>query len=647
MRGFLAVFERELTERRVLAVAALGFGLVAAALPLVPGFRVGGFSPAEVRGSIALGFCLLLSTLTALFLGGSVLASDLLERRMGFYFARPLSGWALWSGKIVAALVLAFGAGLLALLPAALLGSSFEAVGFFGMGGGLTTGFEAFVLWVLGLLLVFFAANALGLMVRSRSPWVALDMVALVLVVNMIWQARNRLLMAGVGVGAKNWWAGSINIFAWMGNTLVLVLLGSLMVAGAVQVVLGRTDVRRAHRALSATLWGTLIVLGIAFQALTLWWVRASPSDLMGVTQIASIPEGSSWIAFGGPAAHRPGYSPAFFYDVASGRSVPANLGPLAGWWSLPIRISADGRRAVWPVFQGIPSKSPLALQQLDLKRPGAEPEPARASLVGLLEGFALSPDGRRIAIATRNRLRVEDLDAGRLLASVPYGGEVWFSRLTFAGPDRVRLYRLLDGDGGLASKEETGFDILELDLKTGRFEQTGSIPDMHGLTGWSLSRDGERTILRTHRQLQLRDARTGELLAGLGNGASAYFLNDGRICLVSPAGELRILARDGVQELQRFRFQGARSVVPVDQPASGSLRVVTSPSGKGASAWDLRMLDLRTGTVRSLGTRKLVPLNPPSGSGSRLALEDGQGVIWKEPLSLRWRVVLRDFGAV
>src|SRR6188768_3876078 len=103
MRGFLAVFEREILERRVLPVAALGFGLMAAVLPLVPGFRMGGFSPAEVRGSIALGLCLLLSTLTALFLGGSVLTSDLLERRMGFYFSRPLSGWALWSGKAAAA----------------------------------------------------------------------------------------------------------------------------------------------------------------------------------------------------------------------------------------------------------------------------------------------------------------------------------------------------------------------------------------------------------------------------------------------------------------------------------------------------------------------------------------------------------------
>jgi hypothetical protein len=647
MRGFLAVFEREVAERRLLAVAALAFGLIAVAVPLVPGLHKGGLTPSDVRGGVALGFALLLSTLTAVFLGGSVLVSDLLERRMGFYFARPLSGWALWLGKTAAALVLIFGAGLLVLLPALLLGSNFDAGGLGGFNGvgQLMSGAETFTVWAFGLLLVFFATNALILMVRSRSPWVALDVAALVLVVAMVWLARNRLLMAGVGIGSKNWWAGSLDVFTWLGNALVLATLGAFVAAGAGQVVRGRTDVRRAHRAVSSILWGTLIVVGIAFQALTLWWVRVSPSDLMGVTQIAAVPEGSSWIAFAGPAAHRPGYSPAFFYDVASGRSIPANMGPFSPWWGMPVRISADGRWAVWPVFQGISSQSPAVFHRLDLKSPGAEPQPTRISFLGLPEGFALSPDGRRIAIATRRRLTVEDLDTGRLLASAAYEGELWFSRLTFAGPDRVRLYQSRE-NWHPDDVRSTRFDIFELDLKTGKLERTGAISGVRGLTGWSLSRDGGRALLRNRRQLQLLDARTGELLADFGEGAFASFLDGGRIALVSP-GELRILARDGVQELRRFHFQGVRTVVPVDQPGRDSLRVVTSRSGEPKDSWDVRVLDLRTGAVRSLGTRKLVPLNPPKGAEARLSLEGGQGVIWKEPYSLRWRVMLRDSGAV
>lgn len=646
MRGFLAVFERELAERRVLAAAALAFGLFAVAVPLLPGLEKGGLTAAEVRGGVATGFALLLSTLTAVFLGGSILASDLLERRMGFYFARPLSGWVLWAGKIAAALVLTFGAGLLVLLPAALAGSRFDTGGIWGMGQSwIGNGSQMLALWVLGVLLLILGANALIVIVRSRSPWAVLDIAALALVAVMVWDARNRLLVAGVGTASKDWWDTPLNVFAWMGNALVLGTLGALAAAGALQVVRGRTDVRRAHRSLSGTLWGVLVVLGIAFEVLTLWWVRVSPADLTGVIQVVAPSAGSSsWIAFSGPAAHRPGYVPTFLYDVAAGRSVPARLGPLAAWWGMPLHISADGRRAVWPEFQG---SAPPVLQRLDLTRPGAEPEPTRISFLGFPEGIALSPDGRRVAIASRRRLTVEDLDTGRLLASAPYSGELWLSRLSFAGPDRVRLYHWPSErePWRVDSQRARSFDILELEINAGRLETVGHIEVLSGMTGWTPSPDGSRVILRNRHQFQLRDARTGGLLADFGAGtrAAASFLADGRIAMVSPAGELRILAPDGTRELRRFHVQGAKALIPVDQPAPGSLRVVSSRTGDPGSPWTLHLLDLQTGAVRSLGGRRLALLGAPDRTGSKLALEGAQGVVWKEPYSLRERVVLRD----
>ncbi|HEV2856229.1 MAG TPA: hypothetical protein VHC97_25795 [Thermoanaerobaculia bacterium] len=643
MKVFLAVFERELVERRMLAAAALAFGLFAVAVPLIPGFAKGGLTAAEVRGGVAIGFALLLSTLTAVFLGGSILASDLLERRMGFYFSRPLSGWMLWAGKIAAALVLTFGTGFLVLLPAALAGGRFDAGGIWGMGQGWTAdGSEALTLWGLGVLLLIFGTNALILIVRSRSPWAALDVAALVLVVLVVWDARNRLLVAGVGATpAREWWADPLNVFAWMGNILVLGSLAALLLAGAVQVVWGRTDVRRAHRSLSAVLWGVLIVLGIVFEILTLWWVRVSPRDLMGVTQVVAAPAGSSsWIAFEGPAAHRPGYSPTFLYDVESGRAIRTRMGPLAAWWSLPVRISNDGSRAVWLEFQGLPFRSPVNLDRLDLRRPGAEPEPTRISLPGGPEGLALSPDGRRIAIASRHRLTVEDVETGRLLASAGYGGELWFSRLAFVGPDRVRLYQI-------SSPMKSGsrsLDIFEIDVATSKVLETGRLSDLHGFSGWLPSPDGERALLRTRTQLQLRDARTGELLADFGApGRFASFLDDGRVTVVTPERDLIVLDRDGSRELRRFHLEGAKALIPVDQPAPGSLRVVTSRTADPGSPWTLHLLDLQTGAVRSLGDRRLALLGAPKRAGSRLSLEGAQGVIWKEPYSLRERVVLKD----
>lgn len=641
MRGFFAVFERELAERRLLAAAALGFGVLAAALPLVPGFQKGGLTDAEVRGGVALGLALILSSLTAVFLGGSVLASDLLQRRLGFYFSRPLSGWALWTGKMAAALVLTFGTALLALLPAVLLGGSLDPGGLWGMGRAVG-GRDVFFLWAAGLLLLLFGTNALVVMVRSRSPWVAFDIAALVLVAAAVWDAYSRLLRAGVGMApSAQWWVDPLSLYAWMGNALILGSLAGLAVAGAIQVVRGRTDVQRAHRSLSVALWAVLAVLGLTFEILTLWWVRVSPSDLLGVNQVVAAPAGaSSWIAFEGPAAHRPGYNPAFLYDVESGHTLRTQMGPLAAWWSLPLRISNDGSRAVWLEFEGLPFRSPVSLYRLDLRRPGARPEATRISLLSGPEGLALSPDGHRVAIASRNRLTVEDVDTGRLLASAGYGGELWFSRLSFAGPDRVRLYQA-------PGQIETGFapyGIFELDVATGKIAQTGRLSDVHGYSGWLVSRDGERALLRTRTQLQLRDASTGELLADLGApNRSASFLDDGRVTLVSPEKDLIILNRDGARELRRFRLEGARALIPVDQPTPGSLRVVTSRTGDPGSPWGLHLLDLQTGAVRSLGDRRLALLGAPKRTGAKLSLEGAQGVVWKEPYSLRERVVLKD----
>ena len=121
MKAFAAVLGREIFERRLLALLALALGVAAVALPLLPGVRPGGVALADLQGGMALGFALLLTMILALFLGGSIIAGDLAERRLGFFFSRPIPGWVIWGGKMAAALVLVFGAGLAVLAPAFLL----------------------------------------------------------------------------------------------------------------------------------------------------------------------------------------------------------------------------------------------------------------------------------------------------------------------------------------------------------------------------------------------------------------------------------------------------------------------------------------------------------------------------------------------
>ena len=55
MRGFVAVLRREVFERRLLVLLALALGLIAVALPLLPGFQPGGVASADLQGGMALG----------------------------------------------------------------------------------------------------------------------------------------------------------------------------------------------------------------------------------------------------------------------------------------------------------------------------------------------------------------------------------------------------------------------------------------------------------------------------------------------------------------------------------------------------------------------------------------------------------------
>ncbi len=258
MRGFAAVFGREFFERRLLALVALCLGLAAVALPRMPGFRPGGVPVADIQGGMAFGFALLLTFLMALFLGGSIVASDLAERRLGFYFSRPLPGWAVWAGKMGAALVLVFGSGLLVLLPAVLMGGNLSLDGIWGVGGVISVSGPAVLLaWSAGLCFLLFGAHAASVVVRSRSSWAVLDLVALGVVAGLFSTMVRRMVLEGVLLQASFGSQGSrLGIVAWIELGFFAAALLSLVAASALQVTRGRTDLKRGHRVLSTGLWG-------------------------------------------------------------------------------------------------------------------------------------------------------------------------------------------------------------------------------------------------------------------------------------------------------------------------------------------------------------------------------------------------------
>src|ERR1700681_1470419 len=328
MRGFVAVFEREIAERKLLPLAALALGLVPLAAPLLPGLPAA--SPAEVRSGVALGLALIVSFVLALVLGGSVIARDLGERRLGFYFARPISGGAIWAGKLAAAAALAAGAGALVLLPVLLIGDVPDPSGYWGsvMTGGPLLGMPGLAMaWLGFILLVIVVANAAGVILRSRSPWLLLDLAALSVTVAVVWTCVEILTRAGVGIMTGMGASVSFALLQYVEVTVAAVARLALPAAGAAQVLRGRTDLRRGHRILSIVLWSALLPASLVLAGYTWWFKSPSPQDLVSVEGVVPAPAGP-WIALYGLAAHRGGYLPGVLVNTGSGRFLRADLRP-------------------------------------------------------------------------------------------------------------------------------------------------------------------------------------------------------------------------------------------------------------------------------------------------------------------------------
>ena len=634
MKGMLAVLARELTEWRLLFLVALITGLIPLAAPWLP--SPGGLDPAEVRDGTALGLALIASGVLAFLLGSSVLARDLSEGRLGFYFARPLPGAAIWAGKMLGATILTIGAGFLILLPTVLVGGNVAPAARWGGSNTAVNNLIAILMLVLGVLLLLVTSHAVSVMVRSRSPWLALDIAALALVVAAL-RACERALLS----------ERAISTIQWMEIVLTGVFLVAVAAAGLVQVARGRTDLRRGHRLLSLTLWSLLGAATLGSIFYTRWVLGATPRDLVDLQNLLPAPSGS-WIAVGGRVAGRSGYQPTFLLDLASGRSF--NLESLVSSYEFNrfSLFSRDGSRAVWlsePAGEGV------ALMTLDLRRPGAVPVRTTVSYPSVPRFLALSPDGLRVAAHWYDdRLTVDDLRTGRLLVSqsMPpdpdYGdllhfldrGHLWiFQSSQIEEPGQPEVWRLA---------------IRDLDIATRRISLVRQLDIPGPPGGWRLSPDGKHALLRPHRSTEylfvdLRTGRTLKLPVSQ-DPLAVTFLADGRLTFAEEDGGrilLRLLSPEGSEQL-RAHLPGARILVG-GQPTPGLLAVATRKLGSDErSSWTSWLLDLQTGRVRRLDSGLLPTTMGPREPGSlpsRLFYRRYGDLLLLDPATGKFRTVL------
>ncbi|MES1244688.1 MAG: hypothetical protein ABUT39_23980 [Acidobacteriota bacterium] len=636
MRAFVAVLRRELAERWLIPVAALLLGLAPLAAPLLP---IAGFRGPELRSGTALALALIASCLLAVVLGSSILARDLSERRLGFYFSRPLPAWTIWAGKMAAAFVLALGSGLLIVLPCLLLGDRLDPSGLFWKVGLA----DNVGLWAAGVSLLILLSNAAAVMFRSRSPWLLLDLGAAALLSALLWVEMDRLSVAGAYGAVMQIQVG-----------LLAVLALALAAASAVQVLRARTDLRLGHRLLSLTLWGLLGLATIAVALYGRWILAAGPEDVIAFRFVQPAPAGT-WVALAGPVGRCPGFEPLFLLDTRSGRSfrIPSSVWDY-GLWNGPV-FSRDGRRAVWLEPEGR-RRSPLYARWLDLDRPGARPSPAPIQFdESAPRGLALSGDGRRLAAIQRERILVMDLVTGRNLAAVPVppGRALWEDRLRFLDSGALRFYGIRAAGEG---EGEGDLRVIDVDPGTGKVLRSLSTP-APGEWATMLSPDGNRLLLATRdlsfttSHVRVVDLRTGASSPSIPVQrvtGGADFLGDDRVLVSEHAGGRMILRLLDLQGVERRRFE-----IPADRlriggrPAPGLLAISILPPGS-RNDWLSRrslLLDLDRGTWRPLADG-MVPVAwshlTPGSLGTRLFFQNEGGLFEVDPATGHRRVILQ-----
>src|SRR5205807_2387387 len=254
-------------------------------------------------------------------LGMWLVGRELSEKRMSFYFARPLSPAAIWFGKLSGAIAIVVACTAIVFTPSFFFLPRIAQP-------WLTLPI-AFAALLGGCLVVLLASHVLSTMLRSRSPIQAVDFAAVIIFKICIIAALVPLMLHHA------------SILVWSIVTFIgLAFVISVVAGGARQLARGRIDVRRNHFELSRSLWIGMAATLAVVVAFTFWMTSATPHD-MAKRYVEHAPAGS-WV-FATGTVHRSDYEAAFLADVTSGRSI--EVPPQFEWFG---QINNSGTGAVW-----------------------------------------------------------------------------------------------------------------------------------------------------------------------------------------------------------------------------------------------------------------------------------------------------------
>jgi hypothetical protein len=624
MSGFVAVTWREIAERRKILYAAAAAALIPLILPAIR--RLSPNEVAEARGWTALMTATAFAVGLCIALGSSLLVPRIATRRIAFDLARPLSAAAIWFGSMAATAALALASAAIIWIPARLAGARNVA-------GELvknpTLGRVTLLILFAALLVLFAVAHGGTLIVRSRSPWLAVDAILCAACILAIGATVSRL---------PERFALGPRLACLLG---IAVVAGAAFVAGGyASIERGRTEAPAAHGALSTVLWAVLVPAVVAAYAYASWVMAASPGDLPASPGGFSVEPAASgpWVRAAGSARHADAY---FLLDTASGRFVRAQTPD----WREPA-LSRDGRRAAW--IEAEERGGPYPVRMLHLDEPRAVPVVTRILMSTYPSLLVLSPDGSRLATWEQGILSIHDVDVQRTLASVkvPVGEKESLSGV-FVGPDAFRLFR----------RGDRAVEILELGVATRSLKTRGRIEASAGLRFLSADPEGARlvTLEGAEPRARLYDAANGSLLASLADGPSdsrwPVFLPDRRIVVSEKNAKVRVLrvfGPDGsAQKTIELPAMDALSFGGEASPGLLCLGFGDATEGGAPFQYKAWLVGLDDGSLRKiaddLGPLHLRQATPDLGSeATKLFYGPGQrSLVRLDPVTGERRVVL------
>ncbi|MCG6919718.1 MAG: hypothetical protein LJF15_01350 [Acidobacteria bacterium] len=605
MSQTLAVAARELRERWLLFPGGLGCGF----FPLVlPAFGV----PVDLATVVGALGALLLGMSAGLIAGGSMFARDAVDGRLGFLFSRPAAWPAIWGGKWLAAIVLVTGSAALTALPWMLV---FPPTSGGSWGEALLDPQGASFVFVL-LLLTIGLANLSATVFRSRSVWAALDLGLLLLATWLVWR-----------------WVAPLASLVTIGPPTLpyrwrfLVVLGTpalaVVAASTLQVAIGRTDLRRGHRAMSLTFWSVIFV-ALAAAGLRLAWVRAATPADVGRYASGSLDPSGRWLYLSGFS--RRGGGATFLVDTESNHYLPLGTAPHWTFFNEGMAFDAAGRTGALLGHEG--EGITLALADLTGDEPRFRTVPLESSPPpDYGTRLALSASGATALVAHPSGVSLFALPSGRRVATatLPPGWRPTAVRMLDESAARVWL-----GAGFDAPTARFRDEMRVLEVAVDREPRLTAFPLAVALDpqyAWPIPDATGARILTRDGGLRLRDGATGALLATLVETAApgaAAFVADGRIVVGEASGAqtlIHVFAPDGTPlgegSASLDRVPMGLSVGP--EMAPGQVAVFFAPLPFQA---DALIFDIDEGRVvetlsegRPLGGGRLRPPTPGTGT--------------------------------